>query len=217
MSDQVLLSICIPSIPSRIRMSLEPLFSRLMAQVGNRKDVEIISVLDNKMMSIAKKRKHLLDIASGRYCTFLDDDDDFAPTYIEDVTNAIRGYDGVDVVCYDQQAFIEGVEYLISTDLKHLKKPCDPSTELTFEQLPPTPRDASGRLVPCRRPPWIWCAWKTELIRSIDFGNSSFGEDGFFVVNAVGKAKLQYKIDKPLHIYRWSSKTTAAPFIRPQV
>lgn len=211
MTDQVLLSICIPSIPSRMRMSLEPLFSRLMAQVGNRRDVEIISVLDNKMMSIAKKRKHLLDMASGKYCTFLDDDDDFAPTYIEDVTKAIRGYDGVDVVCYDQQAFIEGVEYLITTDLKH---PCDTSTQLTFEQLPPTPRDESGKLVPCRRPPWIWCAWKTELIRSIDFGNSSFGEDGFFVVNAVKKAKLQYKIDKPLHIYRWSSKTTSVSMPR---
>ena len=54
MSD-IILTIAIPSIPSRIRMNLEPLFSRLMAQVGSRKDVEIISLLDNKMMTNSRK------------------------------------------------------------------------------------------------------------------------------------------------------------------
>jgi glycosyltransferase involved in cell wall biosynthesis len=204
MSD-IILTIAIPSIPSRMRMNLEPLFSRLMSQIGSRKDIQVISVLDNKSMSIAQKRKYLLSMASGKYCTFLDDDDQFAPSYIQDVADAITSND-VDVICYDQQAFIEGVEYLVTTSLKYQPNLMGKDT---FEQLPQNPRDASGKLIPCHRPPWIWCAWKTELIRSINFGDTSFGEDGLFVENASAKAKTEYKIDKPLHIYRWSRSTTS--------
>ena len=200
MSD-IILTIAIPSIPSRIRMNLEPLFSRLMTQIGSRKDVEVISLLDNKSMSIASKRKKLLDISRGKFCTFLDDDDDFAPSYIDDVTSAIVANSNVDVICYNQQAFIENVEYLVTTDID---APINP-----FDQLPTTPRDKSGNFIPCRRPPWIWCAWNVNLLRSIDFGDSSFGEDANFIASVMPKVKTQFTIPKPLHIYRWSSTTTS--------
>lgn len=203
--SNILLSIAIPSIPSRMRMNLQPLFSRLMAQVGDRKDVEIVSILDNKSMTIGRKRQLLHRIAQGRYTAIIDDDDDVTPDYVAEVTKAISQHDGVDVICYDQEAVINGTSFLIATDIRHPVAP--------YEQLPRTPKDASGNFIPCRRPPWHWCAWRTELAREAAFGDSFSGEDTLFVENAMPKVKTQHKIEKILHIYRWSATATAAPLI----
>jgi hypothetical protein len=205
--SNILLSIAIPSIPSRMRMNLQPLFSRLMAQVGDRKDVEIVSILDNKSMTIGRKRQLLHRIAQGRYTAIIDDDDDVTPDYVEEVTKAISEHDGVDVICYDQEAIIEGTSFLISTDIRHPMNP--------FDQLPHSPKDSSGNFIPCRRPPWHWCAWRTDFAQRFEFADTSCGEDGVFVDRAMAEVKTQHKINKPLHIYRWSAKTTAAPFIAP--
>lgn len=199
-----LLTIAIPSIPSRMRMNLEPFFSRLMSQIGDRKDVEVVSILDNKSMTIGRKKQLLYTIAQGKYTAIIDDDDDVTGDYVQEVTKAISENSGVDVISYDQEAFIEGVRFLIKSDISHQYEP-------TFEQLPSRPQDDNGNYIPCRRPPWNWCAWRTDFARECVFGDSFFGEDGTFVTNAMRKVKTQHKIDKVLHIYRWSSKTTSAP------
>ena len=201
----VLLTIGIPSIPSRIRMNLEPLLSRLMTQIGARKDVEVVSILDNKSMSIGRKRQLLHKIAQGKYCSIIDDDDDVTANYVQEVTNAIENHNGVDVICYDQEAIINGVSFLISTDIRHPMHP--------FNQLPSSPKDKDGNFVPCLRPPWHWCAWRTDFARQFSFGDSFSGEDAPFVESAIPHVKTQHKIEKILHIYRWSPSTTAAPLI----
>lgn len=205
MKKDIKLTIAIPSIPSRIRMNMEPLLSRLLAQIGDRKDVEVVSILDNKMMTIGRKRQLLHHIAQGKYCVIIDDDDDVTPDFVKEVCDAIEKNDGVDVIAYDQEAIINGVSFLISTDINH---PCSP-----FDQLPPRPRDSNGNFIPCRRPPWHWCAWRTELAKQSSFGDSFSGEDTLFVENAIKLAKTQYKINKMLHIYRWSATATSAPLI----
>lgn len=203
--NDILLTIAIPSIPSRIRMNLSPMFARLGVQVGDRKDVEVVSILDNKAMTIGRKRQLLHKIAQGRYTAIIDDDDDVTSDYVAEVTKAISEHDGVDVICYDQEAVIDGTSFLISTDIRHPVHP--------FDQLPRTPRDASGNFIPCRRPPWHWCAWRTDFARQFSFGDSFSGEDAVFVEAAIPQTKTQHKIDKILHIYRWSSATTSAPLI----
>jgi hypothetical protein len=184
---------------------MEPLIARLMAQIGDRKDVEIISILDNKAMTIGRKRQLLHRIAQGKYCVIIDDDDDVTPDFVKEVCDAIEKNDGVDVIAYDQEAIINGVSFLISTDISH--------PGLPFEQLPPKPKDQNGNYIPCRRPPWHWCAWRTELANQCSFGDSFWGEDNLFAIEATKIAKTQHKINKVLHIYRWSASETAAPFI----
>lgn len=203
--NNIILTIGIPSIPSRVRMNLEPMFSRLMAQIGNRKDVEVVSILDNKSMTIGKKRHLLHKIAQGDYCAIIDDDDDITPNYIEEVCKAIQDNNGVDVIHYDQEAIIENVSFLVSTDIN---APLEP-----FNQLPSKPKDSDGNYIPCVRPPWHWCAWNTEFARKYPFGDSFSGEDALFVKGAVPNIKSSYKIDKILHIYKWSASTTSAPMI----
>lgn len=203
--SNILLTIAIPSIPSRIRMNLEPMFSRLQSQIGSRKDVEIVSILDNKSMTIGKKRHMLHRLAQGKYCAIIDDDDDVTPNYVDEVTKAIQANDGVDVIHYDQEAIIDGTSFLISTDVRARMSP--------FDQLPRTPKDANGNYIPCVRPPWHWCAWRTEFAKKFPFGDSFSGEDTLFVEKAIPDVKSSHKIDKILHIYKWSSSTTAAPLI----
>lgn len=201
----VLLTIGIPSIPSRIRGNLQPLFAKLMSQIGDRKDVEVVSILDNKSMTIGRKRQLLHHIAQGKYTAIVDDDDDVSSNYVEEVTRAIQLHDGVDVICYDQEAIINGVSFLISSDISHPLHP--------FDQLPPSPKDANGNYIPCRRPPWHWCAWKTDLAKRAHFGDSFSGEDAMFVESVIPLTNTQHKINKILHIYKWYPSTTSAPLI----
>lgn len=203
--NDIKLTIGIPSIPSRVRMNLEPMFSRLMAQIANRKDVEVVSILDNKSMTIGKKRHLLHKIAQGEYCAIIDDDDDVTTDYVEEVCKAIENNKGVDVIHYNQEAIIENVSFLITTDIH---APLEP-----FNQLPNKPKDPSGNYIPCVRPPWHWCAWRTEFAKQFPFGDSFSGEDTLFVNKAVPNIKKSHKIDKILHIYKWSANTTSAPMI----
>lgn len=202
---EIKLTIGIPSIPSRVRMNLEPLFSRLMSQIGDRKDVEVVTILDNKSMTIGRKRQLLHRIGQGKYTAIIDDDDDVVSTYVDDVVGAIENHDGVDVICYNQEAIINGTSFLISTDISHPMHP--------FDQLPQHPKDTEGNYIPCKRPPWHWCAWRTEFARRFSFGDSFSGEDAFFVESAIPNTKTQHKIDKILHIYKWSADATSAPLI----
>lgn len=203
--SNVLFTIGIPSIPQRIRGNLQPLFAKLMTQIGDRKDVEVISILDNKSMTIGRKRQLLHHIAQGKYTAIVDDDDDVSSNYVEEVTKAIHSYDGVDVICYDQEAIINGVSFLISSDISHPLHP--------FDQLPPSPKDANGNYIPCRRPPWHWCAWRTDLAKRAHFGDSFSGEDAMFVESVMPLTNTQHKINKILHIYKWYPSTTSAPLI----
>lgn len=205
----ILLTIGIPSIPSRMRMNLEPMFSKIMAQIGTRKDIEVISILDNRSITIGKKRHMLHRLAQGKYCAIIDDDDDIAPNYVDEVYAAIKEHNGVDVIHYNQEAIFDGVSFLVVTDIT---APRDP-----FEQMPRTPRDQNGNWIPVRRPPWHWCAWRTEFAKQFPFGDSNSGEDTMFVSSAVPNIKSHYKIDKILHTYKFSSVGTSAPLLHGNV
>ncbi|NBP55770.1 hypothetical protein EBU71_04385 [bacterium] len=127
-NQQIKLTIGIPSIPERTITHLDLLFKRLENQIGSEKDVEIISLMDNKMMSIGRKKELLFELARGKYTCIIDDDDDvvddFIPTLRENITSELN----VDVICYDQEAVIDGKTWIIKTNLEHNKK-------IPFDQL----------------------------------------------------------------------------------
>ena len=52
--------------------------------------VEYLTYFDNREVSIGNKRQWLLERASGKYMSFVDDDDDITDAYIEDVASMIR-------------------------------------------------------------------------------------------------------------------------------
>lgn len=89
-----LLTVAIPTVTGR-----ENRFAELRAfvarQIGNL-PVELISLCDNKEISIGEKRNRLLHMAEGSYVVMIDDDDWVAGTYILDILQALKSEpDGV--------------------------------------------------------------------------------------------------------------------------
>jgi glycosyltransferase involved in cell wall biosynthesis len=81
------LSILIPSLNER-KNSLDVLKADIAKQVGNRQ-VEILSLCDDRQMSIGQKRNMLLLQSMGEYVSFVDDDDTVSPDYVEKIIKAV--------------------------------------------------------------------------------------------------------------------------------
>lgn len=193
--SQVKLTIAIPSLPERMRNNLQPLYAKILSQVNGRKDVEVLCIMDNRTMSIGKKRTKLFQIASGKYTCIIDDDDDIVPDFVSTLLAVIDTPEfDVDVISYNQRASINGKIWEVKCSLNHNK-------EHPFDQLAV---DASGNSVPCCRPPWHWCAWKTDFAKTVPFGDSNCHEDAIFVAQACKLAKTEYRLDKVMCIYNES-------------
>jgi len=195
------LTIGIPSIPERMSNYLSPFYKKLMDQIGDSKDIEVISLMDNKVMSIGRKKNILFSLAQGKYTCVIDDDDDVVDDFIETLRNSITRDLDVDVICYNQEAIVDGKKWIVRTNLDHNKI-------IPFDQLQ---KDTSGNPIPCNRPPWQWCAWRTDFIKQISFENISWGEDAVFIAEASTRAKTQLVLDKIMCKYKWDSQVSAAP------
>lgn len=195
------LTIGIPSLPDRSEKLLT-LYQKIMKQIGETKDIEVLSIVDNRAMSIGRKRTMLFQIAQGKYTCIIDDDDDVTDDFVYTMRQVINDTLDVDVICYNQDANIDGRSWLIRTSLNHNSK--FPFDQLMVNQF--------GQPVPCNRPPWHWCAWKTEFAKSIPFGDSNTQEDTIFVLDAISKAKSQIVLDKVMCKYRYSSVASQAPY-----
>ena len=77
-ADKIRFSILILSVPTRFN-ALASLFQKLLGQIGDREDVEVFSLIDNKSLHVYEKRNRLLNIARGTHLAWLDDDDDICP------------------------------------------------------------------------------------------------------------------------------------------
>lgn len=200
--SKVKLTIGIPTLPSRSRRFLEPLYAKLMAQIGDEKDIEVLAIMDNRTMSIGRKRTLLHASASGKYTCIIDDDDDVTDDFVETLRGVITQDLNVDVICYNQEADMNGTKWIVKTSLDHDKNH-------PYDQMK---MDSNGNTVPCLRPPWHWCAWNTEFARQFPFGDSNTQEDTVFVKQAIAKATTQVVVDKVLCKYRWSPSVSQAPF-----
>lgn len=196
------LTIGIPSLPSRSRKYLEPLVAKLESQIGDIKDVEILIISDNKTMTVGRKRSLLFNIAQGRYVCQIDDDDDISDDFISTLRETINNDTDVDVICYNQEASMNGTIWVVETSLNH-------DQNHPFDQMKV---DSNGKPVPCKRPPWHWCAWRKDLVKNIPFGDSNTQEDTVFVIEALKQAKTQIVIPKILCKYRWLPSVSQAQF-----
>lgn len=83
----MILSILIATVKGREK-SFDKLIKTLESQTCS--DVEVLSLKDNKELSIGNKRQTLIEMASGDYVCFIDDDDSVAPDYIERILGALE-------------------------------------------------------------------------------------------------------------------------------
>ena len=202
-------SILILSVPNRVVDLMMPLYNKLLSQLGDRKDVEILCLVDNKSMTIGEKRNKLLSCARGEYLSFLDDDDDVADTFIQDILSlmaavteqeskllaakAINHANGVDVFTFNQHCNVNGQEFFVNFGLTNQNQPAILDGKF------------NGTIT---RKPYHMCVWRSILAKNTVFPDSSYGEDLAWITQLAMKCKTSCHIDKVLHYYRFSDKTS---------
>jgi len=186
------LSVLIPTITRR-QQEAERLFVNLEQRIGNL-PVELLMLRDNRWQNIGEKRNQLLRAATGEYITFLDDDDELLDGYFEMVLPETRK--GVDVICYDQEAIIDGAKGRVSCALGN-----------------PMGSFVAGGVT--LRPPWFWCAWRRDLASAyrvpesfVDANGVTHHEDVLWLRHLWVEAKTQVVIRQMLTRYNFSSEKT---------
>jgi len=156
--------------------------------------VEILAFLDNKKRSIGAKRDALVQMANGKYLTFVDDDDSVFPEYFEQIM-AVTKKD-VDVIAFNHMMTInEDKPFIIDCSINHKSQEVN---------------KVNGKWIDIKRKPTHLCVWRSGLAKQHRFPNHSCGEDWEWCMKLHPHVKTEYKIDAVLNHYRWNEKISEA-------
>lgn len=180
------LSILICSLESRKHL-YDNLHAELMWQRNYNLEVEILAFIDNKQFSTGYKRQALINEATGKYIIFIDDDDWVEPYYIEELLKAAES----DADCFA----ING--WITTNDRNKMKwfLSKDNQNETKFKNGVPYYKRKTNHIT----------AVKRELALQAGFPNKSNAEDKFYSDRVAPLCKTEYKIDKPMYHYRFST------------
>lgn len=200
--DDIKFSVLMLSIPSRLD-KYRVLQDKLLGQIGDREDVEVICVIDNKSLHIWEKRNELLRMARGTHIAWLDDDDDVADNYIERLTETIEENPNADVISFNQDCYLNGIHARVFLKMGNPHEPVVPVADGYSQGFKDT-----------LRPPYHFCVWKRTLAQSEPFksvyhpqtGQSC--EDIDWLSRLYPKVEESVALDDFLHVYQWSSEET---------
>ncbi len=189
----ILLTILIPTVPSRLNYFYPRLMNHLVNQIEPKyKDVvELISFFDNKKRSIGRKRQEMIDLAQGKYLVFIDDDDRIADDYVETVINELNNNIDVDVLVYNCICRVNGGH----------EKLCKYGIEFEYGDI------MGGR--EWRGKPAHTMVWKSSIVKKHRYADKVHGEDIEWVVRASKDIKTQVRIDRVLYWYDANYATTS--------
>lgn len=191
--NQILLSVLVLSIPSRLEKCLIPTYNKLLAQIGDETAVEVLTLVDNKSMSIGEKRQSLVQSARGKWIAFLDDDDAVSEDYIQTCLNTIRTKPA-DVITFEQHCTVNGKEFKVDFRMGN-----------PHEGLKHNP---DGTLGDIKRPPYHMCLWAAKIAKNIPFKPVSYGEDIEWCSRMYPFVSSETHLDKVLHYYRYDDRTS---------
>lgn len=180
------LSILICSVTNRVDNFLSYMMKQIMSQLPQNNEVEVLCIVDNRIMSIGEKRNRLIDMARGEYVVFVDDDDRINYDYIEKLLEWIKSW--CDVICFNANITVNGwlpklVKY--SKELEHWG-------------------DANAYY---RKPNHLMC-WKSSIAKTVKYEDISFGEDTLWGESMAKYITTEYLIDKVLYYYFYNEKTS---------
>lgn len=101
------ISILIVSLKERHSL-LSNLLQTLKQQKTNLR-VELLLHVDNRENSVGQKRNDLVKKAKGKYCCFIDDDDEISPWYLEEIENALCSDVEIDCVSMLGMLYEKGI------------------------------------------------------------------------------------------------------------
>jgi len=186
--EETQLSILICSIESRVDTFLPNIFRQLRDQVKDL-PVEVISLVDNKRISIGEKRNRLVDMAKGKYVVMVDDDDIISDDYVKSLFSAMEEDSDIVVFLlerYENDKFDRlctyGVEYETDQNLEN---------------------------VYIRLPNHIACIRKS-IAEKIKFPLVNNGEDYSFAGRLKPLIKTQTRINKVIYRYNYHFITSTS-------
>jgi len=156
-----LISILIPTLIER-KNEYNNMIQGLYDQIEKhdlKDDIEIISICDNRSISLCEKRNMLQKLSSGKYFVHLDDDDEFSCDYCETIINHIKSLDNLhDVIGYNQLAKVSGGRFIVKPHL-------DASLRLTpcGNQIDPDGKIKEGVIAEFYRYPWQYCLFNEKF------------------------------------------------------
>ena len=184
------LSILIITVPSRINSFYPNLLNCLNKQIGDRTDIEVLGLYDNKKRSVGEKRNALLKLAQGEYLTFIDDDDRIDDTYIESIMATLNSNPAADCVVFDCITIING-NNIDKTYSKY-------SIKYEYGQVGNQWRGKPAHTM----------VWRAEIAKRHIYVNKNYQEDVDWVKRACLDIKNEVRIDKTLYYYDYNDKTT---------
>ena len=184
------LTVCVMTVPRRIDNVFIKLIKELERQVGDRTDVEILGLYDNKLQPTGSKRNRLINIARGKFIVFIDDDDSIAEDYISSITESIVQYPDVDCILFDFLTTnkVSGEKILGSCSIKYNYY----KQEGTFW---------FGK-------PFHIMAWRTELARKHAYKDITINGDINWSSRAYYDIKKEARINKTLYYVNFDENSS---------
>ena len=197
------LSITIPSLPTRTD-NLKRLYSKIESQIpAGSKDVEILSIVDNKTMSVGRKRQALFQLARGEYICQIDDDDDVSDNFVSQVLSAIEETRGeVEVINYLQRCDLDGDILYVHPSIQY------PTDDRQIEMNPKTLVRTMYRY------PWHWSCWRSDIAKQGMFYDCNGIEDSIFPIQMKKIVTSEFHIDDVLTKYIFRSSKTDSPYYK---
>jgi hypothetical protein len=186
------LSICICSTHNRYNNFLINMLNNLFSQYNSlnnkiQQEIEIISIIDNKKMTIGKKRNELLNCSSGEYVVFVDDDDRVSNDYIIKIYNAT--FNNSDVITFNVMVSLNNSTPKICYYSINYNN--DYNTDNEYYRLPNH----------------LMCV-KKDIALDIKYLPINLGEDSEYAKQLKNKIKTEFNINEVLYYYDWNSNTT---------
>ncbi len=192
-------SILIPAVPMRIAStSATAQFLKLSAMASGH-PVEVLMLADNKRRTVGKKRQALLDVAKGKYVSWVDDDDFVSPDYIDMLLPALDHHEP-DVVVFP-------IDVTLTSRAGVRRGRVDPGLDHPNEELQDLP------ILTLRKPAHL-AVWKREIAVVAGFPDLMWGEDRVFMERACAIAKTWVRVDRVLYHYMWNETVSEAPDVR---
>lgn len=176
-------SILILTTPRRVGISLPTLLYDLQQQIGDR-DVEVLALYDNKKRTVGEKRNALLQIANGKFISFIDDDDEVSFDYVDQILDTIEKNPTVDCISFDELVTIDN------------KKPEHWKYEINFRKT--DEKYHYGR-------PAHTHVWSSNIIKHSKFPSRNFEEDIVWIDQTINQIKNLININKILYYYNFRS------------
>ena len=190
--NNIVLTILVPTVPSRLEYFYPKIMKQLLTQTEKYNNIELISFFDNKKRTIGKKRGEMLNLAQGKYVTFVDDDDRISDDYVDEIMKAIVTNNEVDCIVYN---------VICCVNNSNVKKLCKYGVEFEYG-------DINGGLE-WRGKPAHTMVWKSAIAKAHLYSDRQNGEDMDWVKRACLDIKTQYRIDKVLYYYDANYTTTS--------